>query len=78
MSNPNREFKIRILNDGSIEATEGVKVYRAQLQLDPVRRQTIEVLVDMLRESRLRKPQEFRALGENLYDCLLGNDIGNT
>lgn len=76
MSNPNREFKIRILNDGSIEATEGVKVYRAQLQLDPVRRQTIEVLVDMLRESRLRKPQEFRALGENLYDCLLGNDIG--
>jgi len=48
----------------------------APLTIHPLQHQTIEMMVAMLRENRLRDEQEYQVLGANLWTVLLGNDIG--
>jgi len=48
----------------------------APLTIHPLQNQTIEMMVAMLRENRLRDEQEYQVLGANLWTVLLGNEIG--
>jgi hypothetical protein len=49
---------------------------KAKLACGPVQRQTIEMLVRMLRENRLRDQREYEVLGSNLWAVLFDNEIG--
>lgn len=48
----------------------------APLVIDHVQKSTIEMMVAMLRENRLRDEREYQVLGENLWAVLLDNKIG--
>src|SRR4030088_1465215 len=61
-----REFKIVIRDNDVIDAggTPG------QIDIDPVRRRTVETLIRLLKEGRLNRPEEFEVLGSNLFAVL--------
>jgi len=76
---PNKIFEVTVGTDNSIRVSgteRGIpKCPVAGKPLD-LQRRTAQLLVDMLREGRLKGEQEFRILGENLYTVLFGNEIG--
>ena len=75
-------LRLIVGSDGRIRVSErppGVTVNDDRVRLDdddPLRRATIEQLVQMARENRLNDEAEYQLLGWNLYDVLLGNQIG--
>jgi len=73
------EFKIQILDNGTVRgewihlgqsrtSTEG------SVDLDDLRRRTIDVLTDLLRRNQLTSEEELKLLGDHLFVTLLGRE----
>lgn len=74
------KFRVEVTKDDTIrvrEDPEGQSIKDCAIQLDTVRKDTIDMLVKMLRENRLTSIDEYEVLGANLYSVLLDNEIGD-
>lgn len=66
--------QVRLSRDD--RASEQAPLAECKLPTDTVHEETIRVLIDLLRENRLQKPEEFRALGMNLFALLFHSAEG--
>jgi hypothetical protein len=75
---PNRFFSVVVGTDAiRVEREPGcADLPKCAIERDGLQRRTTQVLATMLREGRLKDKEEFQILGENLYNILFDNDIG--
>jgi hypothetical protein len=67
----NEQIQIR-----RIQGDQDYAVAEYPLRVNDVQRDTIKVLIDMLRASRLERNEELKALGANLYTALFSESAG--
>jgi hypothetical protein len=72
------EFKVKIRSDNQVEGVMlgGAEYKPCDINLNPLKGQIIEMLVNLLRENRLKKTREFEVLGAVLYSVLFDNELG--
>lgn len=75
---PIKVFDVKVGKDNTIRVGgSGIEeIPDCAVTVDPLQRRTTQVLVNMLREGRLVDEEEFKVLGQNLYNVLFSNDIG--
>lgn len=75
-----RELQVTVCSDRRLRVGQiprrGVNFGNPELQLSELDQQTIEVLIEQLRQNRLTELKEFRVLGHHLYKVLFDNEIG--
>lgn len=83
MAGEHEELRLRVSRDGEIRiehAGPQTRLGQCFIELsddeNDADRQTLDVLIGMLAEDRLRKASEFKLLGARLYSVLFENEIG--
>ena len=73
------EFQITISTDNRIRTKKTPSdrdIEPCDIIEDKLQYQTIEILIEILRDNRMKETDEYRLLGTHLYHILLNNNLG--